>query len=278
MLAWLKRFDAWSLGQRRLAVYVLLGVVMAADYATGDVSLTPFYLVPVSLAAWSLGWLDAWAAACLVSAEYLSESSASFLHLSWVLGWNTAALFLFFALFAYVITELRKYMEQVEKDAQVDFLTRTENRRAFFATAEEELKRSRRYGHTFSVAFMDLDNFKSVNDQFGHSVGDTVLITVAQTMREHLRETDRIGRLGGDEFMLLLPEIDAEQSALVLQRLRQTLLAVMREHGWPVTFSLGVATFLRPPANVEDMVRRADELMYAVKTHGKNRLHQEVFN
>jgi diguanylate cyclase (GGDEF)-like protein len=279
MFAWMKGFDSWSAARRRWLCYGTLVLVMAVDFFTGaELSVMLFYLIPICLAAWSLSWLDAWAAACLAAGEYLLEGSGSFTHFSWILGWNSVALFLFLTLFAVVSTELRKYREQAELSARVDFLTRAENRRAFFAAAEEELKRSRRYGHAFSVVFMDLDDFKKVNDQFGHPVGDQVLMTVVQTMREHLRDTDHIGRLGGDEFMLLLPQSDAEQSRLVLDRLQETLLKVMQAHDWPVTFSLGVATFLRPPENVEDMVHTADQLMVAVKTHGKNRLYQEIFN
>ncbi len=280
---WLTWLNRQAVYRKRIGVYGIFAGISLVDYISGvQISFAAFYMLPIFLAAWCLSWLEAWGFACLATAVYAYENALA-LPLSnstsvGILGWNALVLFLLLLLCAWLFSELRKYQEQMETAARIDFLTRVDNRRSFFALAEEELKRSRRYGHTFSVAFMDLDNFKAINDRLGHPVGDQLLQVVAQTMRSHLRDTDRIGRLGGDEFMILLPEIDPEQSRLVLQRLQQALLQTMQIHDWPVTFSLGVATFLRPPESVETMIGQADQLMYNVKTHGKNRLHQEVFS
>jgi diguanylate cyclase (GGDEF)-like protein len=133
------------------------------------------------------------------------------------------------------------------------------------------------------VAYLDLDNFKEVNDRFGHSRGDSLLRLVAATIRTNLRKTDMVARLGGDEFALLLPETGYEPAAAVLRKIHQLLLGKMQRCGYPVTCSIGAVTFLRPAESVEELIKRADACMYAAKRGGKDRMkhvlvgaHQEA--
>ena len=129
-----------------------------------------------------------------------------------------------------------------------------------------------------SWAYIDCDNFKVVNDKFGHHVGDELLRVISKTMLRKLRSSDLPGRLGGDEFAVMLPETNAEACRMVIEMLQQRLLHEMKAHNWPVTFSIGIATFLRMPASIEDMIRQADKLMYAVKNSSKGAIKQEVFH
>jgi diguanylate cyclase (GGDEF)-like protein len=136
----------------------------------------------------------------------------------------------------------------------------------------------RRYHRTLSIAYIDCDNFKAVNDQYGHHVGDDLLRVISKTMLRKLRSSDLPGRLGGDEFAVMLPETTAEACRMVVEMLQQRLLQEMAEHKWPVTFSIGIATFTRMPPSIEDMIRQADKLMYAVKNTSKGAIKQEVFS
>src|SRR5205085_680354 len=133
-----------------------------------------------------------------------------------------------------------------------------------------ERSRTVRYGRPLTLTYLDLDAFKQVNDTLGHAVGDELLKTVANTLRSSVRASDIVARVGGDEFALLLPESGVGTAEVVLRKLQSRLLHAMQEKQWPVTFSMGAITFLQIPHSCDDMLHSADQLMYEVKSHGKN--------
>jgi diguanylate cyclase (GGDEF)-like protein len=161
--------------------------------------------------------------------------------------------------------------------ARTDPLTGVTNTKYFYYLAGQEIDRAARYIHPFSVAYMDLDNFKEVNDRFGHDAGDDVLRLVTTTIAKNIRKTDIIARLGGDEFILLFPETGAEDARVVMEKLKGLLLHNMQERQRQVTFSIGLVTYTVAPESVEDMVKEADRLMYTVKNSTKNAIGQEIF-
>ncbi|MFA4915140.1 MAG: GGDEF domain-containing protein [Syntrophales bacterium] len=108
-----------------------------------------------------------------------------------------------------------------------------------------EIERSQRHKHPFTVTYFDLDNFKTVNDRFGHSMGDNVLCTVVRYAKTHLRKMDIVARLGGDEFAFLLPETDQVQARVAISKIQISLLDEMYRNDWPVTFSIGVLTCIK---------------------------------
>src|SRR6266700_710960 len=166
---------------------------------------------------------------------------------------------------------------EIEKSlSRSDALTGLANRRAFYESAEIERKRAARYLRPLSLAYIDLDNFKQVNDQSGHETGDQVLVTVANVLRKNIRAESVVSRLGGDEFALLLPEADHVAASFVIAKLHGLLTKAMNEKGWPITFSVGMVTYEKPPETTEQMVYAADELMYSVKHEGKNRVASSV--
>ncbi len=160
--------------------------------------------------------------------------------------------------------------------ANVDPLTGVLNAKAFRSRARDEIDRSRRYGRPFTLAFSDLDNFKEVNDRFGHSAGDNLLRMVTDIVRKNLRTTDIFARVGGDEFVLLLPETEAEAARAVLGKIQNKLRRSLRDAGLPVTLSVGAVIYLSPPDSVDAMIHEADTLMYQAKHSGKNRIRLEV--
>jgi diguanylate cyclase (GGDEF)-like protein len=135
-----------------------------------------------------------------------------------------------------------------------------------------EIDRLERYGHPFTLAYIDLDNFKQVNDQFGHNMGDQVLQVVVHSAEKYMRKTDVIARLGGDEFALLLPETGQETAQSSLRKLQNGLLGAMRQNHWLITFSIGALTCNAAPGTAMELVRLADGLMYSAKRDGKNTL------
>ena len=172
--------------------------------------------------------------------------------------------------------QLRAALEAEKELARTDPLTSVANRRAFFEMTEAERNHAERFSHPITVAYIDVDHLKQVNDSLGHDVGDAVLKTTADTIRAHIRSTDAVARLGGDEFALLLPGADVTASEQALRKMQETLLTEMRGHRWPVTFSIGAAVFLPPFESCRRMLSIADAVMYSVKTSGRNALRVEL--
>jgi diguanylate cyclase (GGDEF)-like protein len=264
-----------------------LGLILcvgAADLLTGtEIALILFYLAPIGFGTWFVSLrggvaLSAASAAVSVSADALHRLHAGQASLPLaVLGWNGAVQLGTSLSLVLVLAALRSRLEGEELLARTDALTRIANRRAFFEAATHELERTRRNRRPLAVAYVDADDFKDVNDRLGHAQGDALLVTVAQTLRGATRAVDAVARLGGDEFGLLLPETPPAEAEALLVRLRGALLAAMAWHGWKVGFSIGAAVFVAPPESVDEMMARADELMYAAKREAKGSIRLGVF-
>jgi diguanylate cyclase (GGDEF)-like protein/PAS domain S-box-containing protein len=163
----------------------------------------------------------------------------------------------------------------LEREARTDGLTEVANRTHFVARAVDEFARCRRYGHALSVWILDLDHFKAVNDNHGHQAGDMVLRTLVDTSRQTLRDWDVMGRMGGEEFGVLLPETDAEQALLVAERLRQTVASTVVPVGADtvsVTVSIGIATMRDEDKDVHALLGRADRALYDAKNTGRDKV------
>lgn len=260
---------------------LLLAAVGLFDGITGPAySFSPFYLVPVVLTAWYAGRSIAILIAVISAAAWLAADIAgkTYHALPLSLLWNDIMELSLFVFAAYVISALKGKLAGEEEAARTDQLTGIANRRRFGELADDEIKRSRRYRAPFTVIYLDIDNFKTVNDTLGHSEGDRLLHQVAVAIRAAIRESDTVARLGGDEFGLLLPETDGEAAYAVAAKIRADLQAQVERH-WPVTFSIGMVTYPEAPANANEMIRIADQLMYEAKNAGKDELrHLVVIN
>lgn len=174
------------------------------------------------------------------------------------------------------MVEMHHYRE-IERLAVTDALTGISNRRHFRRSGRSELRRSERYGLSASVLFLDLDDFKDVNDRWGHQLGDRVLVEVARILRGAVRDIDVAARYGGEEFALLLPETPKTGAGSVADRIRgrveQRFAARELEgHLIGMTISAGVATFPEDAIDLDGLLRRADEALYQAKSAGKNRV------
>jgi diguanylate cyclase (GGDEF)-like protein len=191
---------------------------------------------------------------------------------------NMSIELMLFFLVTLLLCSLKEALGINEELSRVDALTGAVNRAAFYDLAGREISRLERHKHPFTVACMDIDNFKIVNYRFGHKAGDQLLCSVADTVRKNLRKLDVVSRFGGDEFTILLPETGAEAAQVVLSRMRNILLNMMETNKWPVTFTFGTVTFLKPPSSVEEMVKKVGSLMYSGKDSGMNTIEQEIVN
>jgi len=260
-----------------IALVLIFGIV---DYWTGfEVSFSFFYLIPISLAGWyagrRLGLITAgvsaiaWFLADLFSGNYYSDV--------WIYLWNTLIRLGFFVVIAALIAELRRAYKANQELARIDYITGAVSIRYFYELGKIEIGRANRYKRPFTLAYVDLDNFKDVNDRLGHSTGDKVLRAVTLCVQRQIRNMDVFARLGGDEFGLLMPETGEVEAQAVVSRLRTNLLEEMRKNGWQVTFSIGVVTFVSTPKSVDDMVKMADDVMYPVKAGGKDGVSYTIY-
>ena len=261
--------------------FALLSGVAFLDYITGvELSFSLFYLLPIALISWAiserLGLVFAILSSCVwILVDLWSGDSNRAANL-FAYMWNATARLGFFLLPVFMI-RLNRAMEHEKTLARTDFLTGALNARFFHEMAQMEINRSFRYKRHFTLAFIDVDNFKNINDTFGHTEGDTVLRTIATKIKSHLRKTDIVARVGGDEFVVLLPETDAQTAPIAISNMQRALLKEMAENGWAVTFSIGVLTLTAPRLSVDEMLGRADQLMYVVKNGSKNNIHHASY-
>jgi diguanylate cyclase (GGDEF)-like protein len=275
LLTWLEGAPAYLVFPAGLA---LIGLTGLTDYLLGpELSFAVFYLLPISVAAWrggfALGILFALLSTLVWHAVSMAHGAGTELY---VYLWNGVVRFAFFAITSSLVARLRSVLLHQHALARTDPLTGAANGRTFYERAQVEINRAGRTERPLTVAYVDVDNFKEVNDRRGHLAGDDLLRQVARAMRKNTRAIDLVARLGGDEFTLLLPETDGPGALASLARLREDLLRTAARGDWPVTFSIGAATFHGPPRDVDVLVRRVDSLMYRVKRHGKNRIEHEV--
>ncbi|MGH8504811.1 MAG: GGDEF domain-containing protein [Stenotrophobium sp.] len=174
------------------------------------------------------------------------------------------------------ISEQKRRENQLYQRATRDALTGVFNRGHFTEMATLEIDRARRFGEPLSAIMLDIDHFKKVNDTYGHPVGDQVIIALAQTLTAQIRNIDFVGRLGGEEFAILLPRANKEPAAEVAQRLRLLVseqrvpIAPEREIGF--TVSIGVAALRPTTRNLQELLRNADAALYTAKREGRNRV------
>ena len=259
-----------------LLAAILIGVIR---FLTGpELALSLFYLLPIGLATWYAGkWAGvmvslAGAVSWLIAdLNMLPAFSSAFIPLL-----NETFRLTVFLIITLILTKLKHTMDAHKALGRTDPLTAIPNRRAFYDLAELELNKARRYQKPLSILYVDIDNFKQINDRLGHHIGDALLCSAAKTIKSNIRAVDIIGRFGGDEFVILLAETGPESVARVARKVRDKLLHLMQNKNWAVTFSIGAVTFENPPDSVEQLVIAADRQMYNAKINGKNRIHYKV--
>ncbi len=242
--------------------------ISAVHYLTGpELTLSLFYLLPIMLTAWHVGLVAGVVLAfCCTGLWLLADLTVIDAFRRPVIPIvNETFRLVVFLIIAWITATLHKALVEQKHLANIDPLTRIANRRAFFDLAARELKRARRFNYPLSILYMDLDNFKGVNDNLGHHVGDELLCVVAQHIQGHIREIDILARLGGDEFCVLLVDSSPVVSRKVTRKLQLSIATLMRNRNWPVKISIGAATFISLPGSVDEMIAAADQLMYAAK-------------
>lgn len=272
----------WKAQKRHKVAFIALSLIWVLFAGFSHYLMGPQYefhlvfLIPVITVCWFVG-LRSGSLMTLISgtvwmiADWLHASDIEVLLLN-----ESVRLSVFF-LVVFLVDRFRSALDRESILARVDALTQLPNRRDFYETAGLEVERSRRYEHPLTIISLDLDNFKSVNDCGGHDAGDLVLRIVADVLRTNIRSVDVAARVGGDEFVILLPETGPEAAEEFTAKLQQKLAQAMQNAGWPVTGSFGVAIFFTAPKGVDELIKRSDILLYCAKQKGKNVICLEVF-
>jgi diguanylate cyclase (GGDEF)-like protein len=253
--------------------FTIVGLLGLIDYMTGnELNISLFYLVPIVLVTWAVDrrtglFLSFISGLTLLGAEI--AAGQTFSHPVFYLL-NTLLRTAFYVVVVYLVTELQKSRKEEQLAARTDYITGAVNARYFNELLQMEISRIRRYPHPITLVYVDVDNFKLVNDLFGHKIGDAVLRFIAAELKSQLRITDTVARLGGDEFVLLLPSTRQPEARLVVSKVYANLMEKVRQKSWPVTFSMGAVSCEFSPYSAEQLVNMADELMYEVKNSTKN--------
>ena len=260
-----------------VALVLVLGII---DYESGfEINLSLFYLIPIFLVVWytdgRMGLVLSFASTI---AWFIADYSAGLTYSRpSIYLWNAILRLGFYCVVSWLIVTLKRTYTINRELARTDYVTGAISNRYFYELAQLEMRRAQRYQRPFTLAYIDLDNFKAVNDRLGHSTGDRVLRAVTDGICRQVRPADTLARLGGDEFALLLPETDGEAAKTVINRIHSSLVDEMLRNGWMVTFSVGVVTFSEVPKTVDDMVKMADRAMYCVKAASKNGVNYSIY-
>jgi diguanylate cyclase (GGDEF)-like protein len=263
-------------GHLRVLVYSLVLAIGYADHVLGyQFGFSIFYLLPIIIATRNLGKNTGLFISVMCAAlwAYMDSIHGVSYPSPLVMYWNTFIRFVLFIITVMIFDGWEKEKETARRDT----LTQVANRLAFNEFGEMEIRRCRRYQHAFSLIYIDVDNFKTINDRFGHRAGDRLLVLLAEALRANFRETDLVARLGGDEFSIILVETEADGAEQALKRVCDVLEKIPRM-GSIVTLSIGLLTFTHPPESFEEAVKKADELMYLAKNKGKNFIQRAVID
>ncbi|MBK6972507.1 MAG: diguanylate cyclase [Sterolibacteriaceae bacterium] len=241
-------------------------------------ALSLVLLLPTIAVSWFIGLAFGLSVAVLAVLSWLSADLFVSVETqpAWVLYSNALVRGGVFCLVAYITSALREAYRRQRALASQDPLTGLANRRQFMSRLELERQRSARSRRPITIAYLDLDDFKAVNDSLGHDKGDQVLRIVGGFLTRNLRDTDCAARLGGDEFAVMLPETGLESALIVIDKARHRIQALLTAHGLTVGLSVGVASFVSLPGSVREMLEVADRLMYEVKQDGKRAIRHRV--
>lgn len=266
------------LEHRSRRFHVVIGLLMMATVGLLKAELGPqvafsaISLIPIAYLTWfasramgiaaALGSASGLLLLNLLDVHKYSEASVAF--------WNAAMDLGVFLVIAYSLSTTKTLYLRARALSREDALTGVLNRRGFVEALSVEARRARRYRYPITLAYIDLDDFKRINDRFGHNVGDQLLKATAQALRESVREVDAVGRLGGDEFVVLLTAVDADAAAAVLRKVAASLQT--RTSAYGLSLSVGAISFTHPEEDADRMIDAADRAMYTAKREGKHRI------
>ena len=258
-----------------LCLFVMLGIFyIDIKFLPNEITLLLPYVLLVSVVTFYVGNKTGFIFAWIAIFFWIASSSNFLKNLSYILYFNAIIKSIFIFLQYILIVFLKKKYQEVESLSFVDELTGLRNRRGFNIFADYELNSIKRRKESISLLFIDIDNFKKINDTMGHGEGDKVLKEVGNVFRNILRKGDIAARFGGDEFCILLSNVDKNGTQIISERIIRRFHDSCIEAKWPTTLSIGILNTDKE-SNLEDLIKKGDELMYRAKMNGKNGIEYE---
>jgi len=252
-----------------------LAIIGSANYWTGyDISLSLFYIGPIALATWYAGRQAGCAFAVLACMTWYAADAASGHQYSYALipMWNAVVRLGCFLIIAILLDAVGSGARALNRQARTDPLTGVLNRREFDANLDRDLIRAQRKNSPLTLVYIDLDNFKELNDRYGHPIGDDVLRAISRALGRQIRSYDTAARLGGDEFGLILPDADEPIAKAIVSRVIDDLYVLPQVKTYGVTCSIGVVSAASSSISSEELIETADRLMYEVKRAGRGQV------
>ncbi|MSU78414.1 MAG: diguanylate cyclase [Gemmataceae bacterium] len=272
--------EGWRGAFLAFAGVVLVILIGLFDYSTGpELSFSIIYLFPIALTAWWGGLSQGLLTSMVCAISWQMVEVAEGAQMSSVIQlWNGTTRFGVFVLTSSLLARLRVSLYLEKKLARSDPLTGAANGRTFYESVSQAVERSLRGDGPLTLVYLDMDNFKWLNDTLGHAAGDEALCDLVGTIDGNIRSTDHFARLGGDEFALLFTNCGESDGNAILIRIQQRFATLMARKRWPVTLSIGAMTFPQPMRDVDRMVRLVDGLMYRAKKAGKDQIVHEMMD
>lgn len=264
-----------SMARASIVAAALTAILGCADFSiSSDVSFSIFYLIPVTVAVFLSGRLLGLIFSVICALVWIAADIASGLnyHIWYIPVWNTLVRLGYFVFHTLLLNQLLTTISMIQSASLKDPLTKVANWRCFEQYSSQLLQQAGRDNIKMTIAYIDVDNFKKINDSLGHGVGDEVLIQIAQTIQQQIRSQDMIARLGGDEFAVVLNNTDLKTSQEILDRIRHATAQEMQARNWDVTLSIGAMVFSVLPMTITPMLKMVDDLMYDVKKNGKDNI------
>lgn len=251
-------------------VILTLGIL---DYLTGsEISISLFFFFPIAVITWYMGarYGGLFSLLSAILWDLVQRQQGFAYSTQFARYWALVMHLAYYVLVVLASNYLKNALDTTRRMAARDPLTGLLNSREFYRLAAIEFLLLRRHSQPVAIAFLDLDNFKLINDRYGHQAGDELIQLVSQTIAGSLRRTDLLARVGGDEFAILLPGADVHSTSLVAHKIQSDLAAATQERGYLISFSMGALAFASPPSDFQKALRQADALMYQAKARGKN--------
>ncbi len=264
-----------------VVAYIIIILIGLINYFLGsEISFSIFYISSIYLVIWNSnnianGFIVSFL--CTIVSLIIDLISGYKYSHFFIPYWNALIRLAFFILFLFLLYFFKKYYKKVLQLVKIDFLTNIYNIRAFYKLADLERNRAIRNKYYLTVCYIDLDNFKSVNDNFGHQAGNKLLKKIAYLIKVNLRITDIVARLGGDEFIILLPQTELDQSIGIMSKISNIVIDKIKRDKFSITMSIGIANFIKIPSSVDEMIQKADNLMYSAKMNRKNTIKSEIY-
>lgn len=266
--------------KRIITSFILLAILFSLDVSTSwEISFTLYYLLLVLLVSLKLGIRYGYLFCVLTVISGMIVDiiiKYPFSHHSYFYIRHINRLIIYLIICT-ITTKWKMACEYERHKSNYDYLTEIFNRRGFYTALDIERKRAHREDSKLAIVYIDCDNFKEINDQFGHKRGDELLIEIATSLKKYIRAIDTVARIGGDEFVLIFVNTDLTTISETVNRLHIKLTEDIRKLGYNVTFSCGLGVFEHLPDNNDDIIFLVDNLMYESKKTGKNKVSVQIF-